>query len=267
MRWLLLVALLAETAAADPCDDAHGEPIPTPLRDGGYDLQRSACVRDETTVTVLGHALVDTPAFRGILGVRVLAWRRVALSDSWELAFGGQAAAYTFAQNAVTKVNETRFGPAVAGVVYRFDNAAIVTTLELPFTRPDSDADHVSGQSSVVTTNRLAERWVLHGRMGIVGEHVTSVGGDVTRIALRAGADVVRVGRRIALHAGAEVQAGWYDGLDTVLVRTGVAWQWQRFPARLVASVGVPFGGDDRTDVVAGIGLAMTTPGFCPFAC
>ncbi len=58
----------------------------------------------------------------------------------------------------------------------------------------------------------------------------------------------------MSLHLGADVQAGWYVGLDHVLVRAGT--QVRFGPAwRGVAGVGVPVAGDERTTVVVDLGI------------
>lgn len=261
MRWLLLVALLAETAAADPCRGMHGDPIATPLRDASLDAQRGACLRGELAATLTAQALIDTPAFRGLLGGDVALSYRAKVGARLELGARAHLVDYTFAQNAVTKVNDLAFGPLVTTAVLRFDQLALVAALEVPYTRDDRETVRTGGQLALVTTNMLASRWLVHGRLGTVAAYATSSGGSTRHLVLQAGADLVRRGNRIALHAGAELQAGWYVGLDTVLVRAGLTWAPGGGAWLVRIGAGVPLGGDDRTNAVVTLGVAREIGG------
>lgn len=256
---LSLVPALA-FADDDPCTDATVDPIVTPVRDVGLDAQRSACLRSELAAGVLAHALIDTPGFHGDLGGELALDARFALGDAFELSAQLRAVDFAFVQNAVNKTTHTGFGPLVVGAatggrIGAGARAALVAQLELPYTRDEMDTLHVGGRLAGVVTGRLAPALVLHGRLGALAMHASSLAGSTRRGALVAGSDVVWQARAaLAVQAGAELSAGWRPGLDHVLLRAGIHWRltgdW-----RLRAGVGAPVGGSERTNAILDVAI------------
>jgi hypothetical protein len=114
------------------------------------------------------------------------------------------------------------------------------------------DTLRTSGALSAVLTGQLADRFVLHARLGAYAMHRESTAGSQSWLGLRAGSDVAwHLRPRLGLAAGADISAGWTGGLDDVLLRAGVHWQLTRTRDwRLRAGVGVPVAGNDRTNAV-----------------
>lgn len=265
---LVLVAALITPASADtpgehgvvdvyedPCGPEVIDPINTPVRDLDLDAQRSACLRQDLSLRVLGHALIDTPGFYGTLGGNLALAGRWLATERLELGVQLRAVDYAFVQNAVNTVTHAGLGPLVVGVaagtgtVTRF---AVVAQLELPYTRDEMDTLRVSGAVGGVVTGRLADRVTLNGRLGAFAMHAESTSGAQSWLALRAGADVAwQLRTRVALMAGVDLSAGWHGGLDHVLLRAGVHWRMTRASDwRLRAGVGAPLGGSERTNAV-----------------
>lgn len=258
----LLVATIAVCLAAsvaragEPCASAVIDPIVTPVRDIDLDAQRSACLRDELSIRMLGHALIDTPGFHGVLGGELAIAGRLVMRRWLELSAQLRVVDFAFVQNAVNQVTNTGFGPLVVGAAYGFTRMALVAQLELPYTRDEMDTLRVSGALGAVYTGPLADQLVLHARLGALGMHAESLAGSTNRLALRAGGDVAwHLRTRLALQAGAEISAGWYGGFDHLLLRAGVHWQMTASDWRLRAGVGAPLGGSERTNVVLDVGL------------
>jgi hypothetical protein len=254
----------AEPAAgspAEPCLDGVIDPIVTPVRDVYLDAQRGACLRDELTVALRGHALIDTPGFYGALGGDVAVGARLVVGKAHELSAQLRAIDYAFVQNAVNKVSHAGLGPLVLGAAAGGElgagaRAALVLQLELPYTREQRDTAQISGQLQGVATGRLSRSLVLHTRLGALGLVATSEGGRTRRLALRAGADLAwQVRTRLALQAGVDTAAGWHAGLDHVLVRAGLHWRPGGGAWRLRTGLGLPRGGNERTNVVFDVGL------------
>jgi hypothetical protein len=268
MRAAALLILLAPAGAAaqppvmehlidvyeDPCAPAVIDPIVTPVRDVDLDAQRSACLRQDISLRLLGHALIDTPGFHGVLGGDLALAGHFLARDWLELSAQLRVVDFSFVQNAVNKVTNTGFGPLVVGAALGTGGrspVAVVAQLELPYTRDNMDTLRTSGQLAVVVTGRLADSLLLHGRLGALGMHAESLAGSTNRLAVRAGADVAwRLRTRLALHAGADISAGWYRGFDHVLLRAGVHWQVSASDWRLRAGLGAPVGGSERTNAV-----------------
>jgi hypothetical protein len=267
-----LLVLLAPTIAAaqpmmehlidvyeDPCGPAVIDPIVTPVRDVDLDAQRSACLRRDISVRLLGHALIDTPGFHGVLGGDLALAGHFLARDWLELSAQLRVVDFTFVQNAVNMATNTGFGPLVVGAALGTGGrspVALVAQLELPYTRDNMDTLRTSGQLAVVVTSRLADSLLLHGRLGALGMHAESLAGSTNRLALRAGGDVAwRLRTRLALHAGADISAGWYHGFDHVLLRAGVHWQPTATDWRLRAGVGAPLGGSERTNAVLDVAI------------
>lgn len=252
----LLRPALAAADGGDPCADAVLDPIVTPVRDAELDAQRAACVRQELSARVLGHALVDPPGFHGVLGGDLSFGARIALSRRFEVSAQLRVIDFTFVQNAVNKVTHTGFGPLVLGAaatdwIASGARGGLVAQLELPCSRDDMDTLHASAQLSAVLSGRLAPALVLHARLGAHGMHAESEAGSTHRLALRAGSDLAwQVRRSLALQAGADISAGWQRGLDFVLARAGVHWRVSRGDWRLRAGLGLPLGGSERTNAI-----------------
>ena len=260
MKHLVLVVVMTAPASAAPCEDAVVDPAATPLRDASLDAQRGGCLRDEISAAITAHALIDTPGFHGVVGGDIAlaarhAWQR------FELGARLRVVDYAFVQTAVTKVTETRLGPLGVSAAYggRLGERAVIALVlagELPYTRDDMATLHAGGELSAVVTGEVADRWLVHARLGILGAVATSDAGATTRLGLRAGTDLAwRAGRRITIHAGAETQAGWFGGLDTVLARTGIQFR----PARTLRGrigIGVPLVGNDPTTAIVELGIA-----------
>lgn len=261
-----MVALSARAAPAvaddlEPCADAILDPIATPLRDAALDAQRGACLRDELRIDALATALIDNPGFHGVLAGDLRFAGRTRVGARFELDVGVRALRAAFAQTAVNKVTDVTLGPVTVGGMYSVPlgvgaQLALAAHLELPYTRDDVDTLHVATDAGAAVTARLTRRTFLHARLGAIAAHASSAGGSTNRLALRAGTDLVREIRgRLTLHAGADVAAGWYVGLDHVLVRAGVQVRFGR-RWRGVAGFGVPVAGDERTTLVVDLGIA-----------
>ena len=248
-----LAFLLAPAIAnAAPCENTLVDPIATPLRES--DEQRGACLRDELSIELTSHALIDEPNFHGVIGGDLALGGRFLVRENVELGARLRLVDYTFVQTAVNKVTATRFGPLAIGATLAIDpSLSLVAIMEVPFTRDEMDTLHTSGQLALAFTTALADRWTLHARLGGVFAYASSAGGDQHRIAPRAGTDLVwHPGRRIALHAGADVEGGWRDGLGTVLARAGIAIRIGG-THRIVLAAGVPLAGDEPTTLIATI--------------
>ena len=267
MKPLALIVLLAPGIAIaderddDPCKPSVIDPIVTPVRDVELDAQRSACMRQDLSVRLLSHALIDTPGFYGSLGGELAVGGRIVVREAHELSAQLRVVDFSFVQNAVNKVTNTGFGPlvlgaAAGGFIGTGARGAVALQLELPYTRDHMDTTHVSGQLGGIVTGQLAPRVLLHGRLGALAMHAASLAGTTHRLAFRAGSDVVwHLRARLALLAGADLSAGWYGGFDHVLVRAGVHWQLRRTDWRLRAGLGAPVGGDERTNAVLDLAL------------
>nr|MDQ3369523.1 hypothetical protein [Myxococcota bacterium] len=59
-----------------------------------------------------------------------------------------------------------------------------------------------------------------------------------------------------SLHGGVEAEAGWESGFGPLLARAGVQLRPRGGAWRGVIAAGVPLGGDERTTVVLGLGVA-----------
>jgi hypothetical protein len=245
----------------DPCADRVIDPIVTPVRDIELDAQRSACLRRELSVRILGHALIDTPGFYGSLGGNLAIGGRLALRDKLELSAQLRVGDYSFVQNAVNQATHLGVGPLVLGAavgdwIAGSARAAIVVQAELPYTRDDMDTLHASGQLAGVVTGTLSRELFLHARLGALAMYAESVAGSQRWLALRAGVDLAwQLRTRLALQAGGEMSAGWYGGFDHVLLRAGVHWQMTRSDWRLRAGIGAPLGGSERTNAVLDLAL------------
>lgn len=243
------------------CDDELVEPVVTALRDAGIDSQRSACLRRELSVHVPMSALIDTPGFHGEIDGSLQIGGRTVIASTLELGASLRVARYQFVQTAVNKATEAQLGPLVVGAAYGrrwgVSAVAIAGTLEVPFTRDDMDTTRVSGALTLLAMNRVGDRTTLHGRLGFVGARAWSLGGSTGRMAFRAGIDLVRrVGQRWAFDLGAEVQAGWYDGFDGTTIRLGTQRAFgDRRRWRGALGIGLPVGGDERTNAVIDLGV------------
>lgn len=258
---LAVLGLGATGARADvPCTDPVFDPVVTPVRDVAIDAQRTACLRDELSTHLVGHALIDTPGFHGVLGGDLRIAGRMRLGRRFELDATLRVLDGTFVQNAVNKVTDLSFGPLTIGGAWSDALGAgaviaLVGSLEIPYTRDEHATVHTAGELTAVVTGQVAVRTVLHARLGALGAVAASAGGDTERLALRAGLDLAhRLRRAISFQLGAELQAGWYAAIDHVNVRTGVHL---RFGGRWrgAVGIGIPVGGEERTNVVFDLGI------------
>ena len=249
-----------ESEQLDPCTLAIVDPIVTPVRDIDLDAQRSACMRRDLFVRVLGHALIDTPGFHGVLGGDLALGGHLRIRTNHELFAQLRIVDYSFVQNAVNKVTNTGFGPLVLGAATSTwfgaaARAALAFELELPYTRDEMDTTHVSGSLTGLLTSQLRSTLFLHARLGALGMHAASMAGSMNRLAFRAGSDAVwHVKTRLALQAGADLSAGW-SGFDYVLFRAGIHWRITSGDWRLRAGVGLPVFGSERTNAVLDLAL------------
>ena len=261
---LAIIALVATTRIAaadeiDPCRDAILDPVATPVRDAAIDAQRGACLRDELGAGLLASALIDNPGFHGVLGGELRAGGRMRIGRAFEAGLAVRMLRYQFVQNAVNKVTAFSLGPvtiggAWAGRLGDGSRIALAGTLELPATRDQQDTTHLSGELTAVVSAALTTHTVLHARLGAVATTASSIGGRTNRLALRAGADLTRAfGRRVSLAGGADVEAGWYGGLDHVNVRLALHLRLTG-PWRGQLGVGIPVGGDERTNAIIALG-------------
>ena len=259
MRWLVAL-LVPASAAASPCDDALDDPAATPIRE--TDAQRGACLRDELATHLLGHALIDTPNFHGVLGGELGITARTVVGERLELGVRARVVDATFVQTAVNKVTTTRFGPLAAGAALDlpFDDRArlaAVALVELPYTRDAMETAHTSGQLGLVFTGMLSSRWRVHARFGALAAYAASSGGSTVRYALRAGTDLAwRFRARWALHAGVDSEGGWRDGFSMLLARTAIAWRPRGGAYRTTLAAGAPLAGDEPTTAIVSIGVA-----------
>jgi hypothetical protein len=259
----LLVLMVPAIAFADPtdvCDHAIVDPIVTPVRDAYLDAQRSACFRNELSAGLDAHALIDTPGFHGVLGGDLALGGRMVIKKAHELSLHIRVVDYEFVQNAVNKVTNTGVGPIVIGAaagkpMSDTSRIAAVLRVELPFTRDNMDTTRSAGEVGVVVTGWLGHRFVLNARLSLLGMHASSTAGSTSRLAFRAGTDIVwkPQTRNVAFQAGADVMAGWTHGFDAVIARAGIHWAIHGGPWRFRSGVGVPIGGTERTNAILDI--------------
>lgn len=267
MTRLVLLALLAASRLAyadapEPCTDSVNDPIVTPVRDRLLDAQRGACLRDEASAGLLAHALVDADNFHGVLGGALVLAGRIVVKRAHELSVQLPVFDYTFVQTAVNKVTHASIGPlvlgaAAGGAIGQGARAALALRVELPYATDTMTTFGSSAQLAGLVTGALARRVIVHARLGAVGMIAASPGGTTRRLALFAGTDLAwHVRPRLALHAGADVMAGWRAGLDHVLVRTGVHWRVSN-TLRVRFGSGVPLGGAEPTNAIVDVGLVV----------
>ena len=261
IRALAVLAVLAGSAHAAPCDDSVLDPVATPIRDVAIDAQRAACLRDEGSVHAGGSALVDNPGFHGVLSGALRVAGRTRVRDRLELGATVQLIDATFVQNAVNKATHVTIGPVTLAAAFAAASdadlaLAIVASLELRGTRLNEDTVRTSGEVTAVVTAELAPCTRLHGRFGGLWMLAASTAGDTERVAFRAGVDVAhRLRRAVSFQLGAEVQTGWYGGgLDHVNLRAGVLFVVRR-GWRGAIGIGAPVGGEERTNVVLDLGV------------
>lgn len=255
------LAGLARAASAAPCDDPILDPVATPIRDAGIDAQRAACLRDEATLRLGGTALVDTPGFHGVLAGHLRGGARARTRDRFEIDVDVQLVDAAFVQNAVNTATRVAIGPITIGGAFAAASTedvalALVGSLEVRGTRTNDDTVRTSGELTAVVTGVLGARTRLHGRFGGIWMLAASTAGDTERLAFRAGVDLAhRFARPLSLLVGAEVQSGWYrGGLDHVNLRAGLQFHVRRGWRGLVA-LGVPMGGDERTNAAFDLGV------------
>lgn len=262
MRALVIVAALAAPALAeDVCDDAIVDPVPVPVRAGGFDAPRSACLRSELAIRAGGHALIDTPGFYGTLGGELALDLRFIESFGFEWGANVRLVDATFAQTAVIAETDLRYGPVSAHVAYRHVRSprlhvAGLFATELPFTRSELKTSSAGAQLAGLATWRAADRVAIHGRLAGLGWYGRSVGGTSVRGAVVISADAaIRTVRWLDAFAGLETSVGWYrGGVDHVAARAGVHWR-VKSAWRVDLGALVPLAGEDRLDLAFTLGV------------
>jgi hypothetical protein len=255
----------AAAAAEDPCADPLLEaPLAPALRDTGLDRTRGACLSSAVDTRARGAAAVDRPEFYGTLAGSLFVERRFLLLPDLELQAGARAVDHRFAQDAVVTASETALGPVWLGATIgdrrrpggRLLRLAYGLRFELPYTDSNYiDTPVVAARPEAAAALALARTLALHGRLaGLLW--LARPPDDVdTRRALVASTDLVWAPWRVlAIGAGVEAQAGWYEsGLDHLLVRGGL-----RAPlgcrVRIDLAAAAPVAGEERTDLVVELG-------------
>ncbi len=262
MKALALLLVLTATAhAEDVCDDAIVDPVPVPVRAGGFDAPRSACLRSDLELRTGAHALVDTPNFYGTLGGDLSLGIRFVEPIGLEWGASLRVADATFAQTAVLAVTEVQYGPATAHLamdhVMSPDlHLAGVLAIEVPFTRSDVETSTAGAQLGGVATWRAHDRLAVHGRLATLGWYSASIGGTSTRGAIVASSDAaIRTTGWLDTLVGLEVSAGWYrGGVDHLAARLGVHWR-VRSAWRVDVGALVPVAGAERLDLAFTLGV------------
>ncbi len=265
MKLVMLALLVPALAHADddvtPCAAAVIDPIVTPVRDGQLDAQRGACLRQQLSVGLGAHALIDTPGFHGVLGGGLELGGSLIVAKAHEFSAALTLVDYTFVQNAVNKVGHVGYGPIVLGAaangsIGRGARAALALRVEVPYTDDQTDTVRSSAQLLGVVSGALAGSIVLHARLGAIGRITSSLGGETARLALVAGTDFAwQLRPRLALHLGGETMAGWDVSVDHFLLRAGVHWRMHG-TWRLRAGVGAPLGAE-RTNAILDVAILV----------
>lgn len=263
-RLLVIAAILAAPAPAraeDICADSIVDPVAVPVRPGGFDLTRSACLRADFQSRIGAHALIDTPDFYGTLGGDLFIGVRFLEEMGLEWGATIRVVDVTFAQTAVVSATETTYGPiSVHGAVGKPQSEAFhlggMLRVELPFTRAVGLPTSSGAQLAGLVTYAAHERIALHGRAALLGWFGTSAGGTDLRGAGVLSADAsVRTLRWLRASAGLELQAGWYrSGVDHLAARVGAHWRIKG-PWRVDLGVLMPIAGEERTDVAFTVGV------------
>ncbi len=245
----------------DACEYELVDPVPTPLLDAGIDDQRAACLRTEIGIGVTTHFLIDPDEFHGRVGGDAILDLRHAFHH-FELGARLRLIDLGFVQTAVNKQVETQFGPLLVSAAWGrrlapSARAAIVATLEVPYTRNEHETIHSGGELSALVTGALSEHWTLHARLGALAALASSEGGESNRLAMRAGVDVAwrSAASRIGLISGLETQAGLTGGLDIVMLREGFQLHVGQL-YRLVSGLGIRLTGNDHTNAIFVLGVA-----------
>lgn len=260
IRALAILCVIGHAAHAGTCYDSLLDPVVTSIRDAGIDTQRAACLRDELAIRLGGAALVDTPGFHGVLSGHLRGSARARVRRNIEVGADVQLLDAAFVQNAVNTATRLALGPITVNGAYwaaENENVSLVLagSLELRGTQTSDDTVRTSGELTAVVSAELAPAARLHARFGGVWMLAASTAGDTERVAFRAGVDVTRrFIRPISVLIGAEVQTGWYGGgLDHVNLRAGFQFRLHRGWRGAIA-IGVPVGGEERTNVVLDLG-------------
>jgi hypothetical protein len=256
---LLLVA--APARAETVCDDPIVDPVAVPVRAGGFDLTRSACLRADFQSRIGAHALVDTPDFYGTLGGDFFIGVRFLEEMGLEWGATIRVVDLTFAQTAVVSATETTYGPisvhaAIADATREDLQVGGMLRLELPFTRAVGLPTNSGAQLAGLVTFAAHDRVALHGRAALLGWFGSSAGGTDLRGAGVLSSDAsIRTISWLRASAGLELQAGWYrSGIDHLAARVGAHWRIQG-PWRVDVGALLPFAGEERTDVAFTLGL------------
>ena len=261
-RALVVLCLLAAPARADDvCDDSIVDPVAVPVRAGGFDQTRSACLREDVETRIGGHALVDTPDFYGTLGGDLFVGIRFLEDSGFEWGATIRLVELTFAQTAVLTATETAYGPiSLHGAIgeAQSENLHIGGQLrvELPFTRAIGQPSTAGAQLAGLATYRAHDRVAVHGRAAMLGWYGASVGGTDLRGGLLVSTDAsVRTVSWLHAAVGLELGGGWYrSGVDHLAARLGAHWRVFG-PWRVDLGALVPLAGEERTDVAFTLGL------------
>lgn len=264
MKRAIVVALVLTSATAhaeDVCDDSIVDPVAVPLRAGGFDLPRSACLRADFGTRIDAHALVDTPDFYGTLGGDLFIGVRFLEDMGFEWGATVRVVDVTFAQTAVLTATEATYGPiSVHGAIgtAQSDDLHLGGELrvELPFTRAIGEPSSAGAQLAGLATYAAHDTVALHGRAALLGWYATSAGGTDTRGAGLVSVDAsIRAITWLRASAGLELQGGWYrSGVDHLAARLGAHWRVVG-PWRVDVGAVVPIAGEERTDLAFTLGL------------
>jgi hypothetical protein len=251
----------------DPCRDPLLAPIAPPVRDTGFDRAIDACPAARLALSARGAELDEAGVElrEASLFVEV---SHLLLRDV-EIAAGGRALDTRFAEGAGVDDDDLEAGPVYLAARARFAarhlggrplRLAWGLRLDLPWTdtRVGTDAAVVAAAPQLAASLGLAPRVALHARLAaLLG--LTRIPGDIeTRRAVVGSSDLAWAPIGVlALAAGIEAQAGWFEsGLDHLLVRGGL-----RVPfgcrARLHLGAAAPVAGDEPTDLVGELAFAL----------
>jgi hypothetical protein len=258
---LVMVAAPARARAEDVCADPIVDPVAVPVRAGGFDLTRSACLRADFQSRIGAHALVDTPDFYGTLGGDFFIGVRFFEEMGLEWGATIRVVDLTFAQTAVVSATETTYGPiSLHGAVSKPQREDLyiggMLRVEVPFTRAVGLPTNSGAQLAGLVTYAAHDRVALHGRAALLGWFGTSAGGTDTRGAGVLSTDAsIRAISWLRASAGLELQAGWYQsGVDHLAARVGAHWRIKG-PWRVDIGALLPFAGEERTDLALTLGV------------
>jgi hypothetical protein len=256
-----LAALLAPSGAHAErarCSAPLLDPAGLGLRESGIDAARAACTASSVSAGARGLALIDVPEFYGTLSSSLFAAIRVAGARDFELEIGIRALDLRFAQNAVLTRTELSTGPFwVAGVLpllATLGGRELVVAGSLRWDVASSESGSAVRTTALapalLATFAPADRVRLHARAALLLWGASTPIGFERRTAVAASSDAaLSVGRRFAVAAGVDAQAGWHRaGLDHLLARGAARVALGQ--SRLELAAAAPVAGAERTDLV-----------------